>query len=157
MRLDRLLEIFKEASDLAHEMRLSPQPYAFDIAFRYSASNRNRFLFDGEIDKYRIINTATCQPLRDDDLVTAARDGRFGQKLCVVHPALVRRSGIEQGDTILTKATILVSLDLPCWPPRADQYTDERLNEGRTLEWVSRHHGHVLRCVWWLESMRSWP
>lgn len=117
-RLDRLLKIFEEASDLAHEMRLSPRSYAFDIAFRFSASNRDRVLFYGDMAKYRIINTATCQALRKSDLVAVAQDGRIGEKLCVVHPALVLRRGIEQGNIVLTKATILARLDYPVNRPQ---------------------------------------
>jgi hypothetical protein len=81
LRLDSLIKIFKEAADLAHEIRLSPQPYDFVIDFRHSDCNRDRVLFDDEKTKYRIINAANCQPLRDSDIIEVGPNGRIGKKL----------------------------------------------------------------------------
>lgn len=117
---ESLSDIFREAADLAQQIRLSPQPYQFVIDFRYSDFNRDRILFETERAKYRIINAANGQAFRDSDIVEAGYNGRIGKKLCVVHPALVRKGEKEGEDVVLTKATILASLDKPIGrPPKA--------------------------------------
>jgi hypothetical protein len=63
--------------------------------------------------KYRIINAANRQPLRDTDIVEAGPNDRVGKRLCIVHPALLRNGGKWRSDIIVTKATILASLDRP--------------------------------------------
>jgi hypothetical protein len=118
-----LRDIFKEASELAHQICLSPQPYAFEIAFHCSDPDPRRVLIETERTKYRIINAATCQPLRESDIVTVSPKGRVGKKLCVIHPALTRRGENEKENTILTKATILASLDYPIGRPKPKQET----------------------------------
>lgn len=116
--LDTLMEIFKEAADLAHQIRLSPQPYQFEIDFRHSDFNRDRVLFETERATYKIINAANGQALRDSEILEAGSNGRVGKKLCVIHPALVRKSEKDHEDVVLTKATILASLDKPIGRPQ---------------------------------------
>jgi hypothetical protein len=105
--------MFREAADLAYEIRLSEQPHKFDIASRWSELNRDRVLFNKDRAKSRIINVANRQPLRDTDIVEAGLNDRVGKRLCIVHPALLRRGGKGRSDIIRTKATILTSLNRP--------------------------------------------
>lgn len=51
-------------------------------------------------------------------LKLAGSNGRVGKRLCVIHPALSRKSGTEQADIVLTKAIILVAFDLPIGCPQ---------------------------------------
>jgi hypothetical protein len=125
LRLDSLIKIFKEAADLAHEIHLSPQPCGFVIDFRHSDRNRDRVLFGDEKTKYRIINAANCQPLRESDIIEVGPNGRIGKKLCVNRPALVGSGGAERDDITLTKEAILVALDHPTPPPTGYQHTSE--------------------------------
>lgn len=117
-RFDSLMEIFNEAAELAHQIRLSPQPYGYEIAFGYNEPNRDRVLFNDDRAKYKIINAANSQPIHDSDIIEAGPNGRIGKKLCVIHPALVRRGQGERGDMVLTQATILASPDKPISRPQ---------------------------------------
>ena len=117
-RFAGLVTIFKDAADLAHQIQLSPQSYGYETAFRYSDPNSTWVLFNNERTEYKIINAANSQPIRDSDIIEAGPNGRIGKKLCVIHPALVRRGQGERGDIVLTKATILASLDKPISRPQ---------------------------------------
>ncbi len=126
-RFARLLAIFKEAADLAHQIQLSPHKYGYEAAFGYRDPNRDRILFDGDRKEYKIINAANAQPIRDSDIIKAGPNGRIGKKLCVIHPALVRRREGDRQDTVLNKATILARLDAPVTRP-------QRLNTQSNIE-----------------------
>ncbi|ERF70435.1 hypothetical protein EPUS_04713 [Endocarpon pusillum Z07020] len=117
-RFAGLMTIFKDAADLAHQIQLTPQSYGYDTAFWYSDPNSARVLFDDERREYKIINAAYSQPIRDNDIIEVGPNGRIGKKLCVIHPALVRRGQGERGDMVLTQATILASLDKPISRPQ---------------------------------------
>jgi len=128
------MEIFKDAAELAHQIRLSPQLYNFVTAFRCTDSNRDRVLFDEDKAKYKLINAANCQPLRDSDITEAGLNGRIGRKLCVIHPALVRSGGTERDDITLTKATILATLDHPIRRPQNNQAAPKMEGIGKPRE-----------------------
>ena len=103
-----LRKLFTEAADLATNIRLSPTTYLFS-----SEHDLGEPLFTGDIQGLKIINQASGQPIRSLDIIEATQDGKIGEKLCVVHPALVRK-GKESGDDItLVKPTVLCNFDCP--------------------------------------------
>lgn len=69
---------------------------------------------------------ANRQPLRDTAIVEAGLNDRVGKRLCIVHPALLRRGGKGRSDIIRTKATILTSLNRPISRPEKTKKHAER-------------------------------
>ncbi|KAF7513227.1 hypothetical protein GJ744_010623 [Endocarpon pusillum] len=142
-RFAALAAIFKDSADLAHQIQLSLQSYGYETAFRYSDPDSTRVLFKNERTEYEITNTANSQPIRDSDIVEAGPNGRIGKKLCVIHPALVRRGRGERADMVLTQTTILASLDKPVSrPPRAKTQPNIEvrieLREHERTSWAGR-------------------
>jgi hypothetical protein len=138
---ESLMELFKDAAELAYQIRLSPQLYDFVTPFRCSDSNRDRVLFDEDKVKYKIINAANCQPLRDSDIIETGLNGRIGKKLCVIHPALVRNGGTKRDDTTLTKATILATLDHPICRPQNNHAAPKMEGTGKPQETENKEDG----------------
>ena len=46
-------------------------------------------------------------------MIDVDEDGRAGEKLCVVHPALIHRGRHGKADKTLVEAMLLVKLDRP--------------------------------------------
>lgn len=107
-RGQELRKLFTEAAELATNIRLSPTSYTFNSDYVAGGP-----LFMGEIREMRIINEASGQPIRSLDVVKKAHDGRIGIKLCLLHPALVRKSKESGRDVTLVKATMLCNFDHP--------------------------------------------
>jgi hypothetical protein len=141
------MELFKDAAELAHQIRLSPRLYNFVTDFRSNDSNRKRVLFEEDKAKYRIINAANCQPLRDSDIIEVGPNGRIGQKLCVIHPSLIRSGGTERNDMTLTKATILATLDHPIRRPQQNFVAPKMEGAGKP-----RDHGHKANVEGWFKQ-----
>jgi hypothetical protein len=111
-RSEGLRNVFRDAADLARNIRLSQANY------QYAGScNTVETLFLDEVRRFQIIDQASAQPVRTSDTVTGRRDGRIGEKLCVVQPALVRKGKNGGRDITLVRATILCNLDQPVVRP----------------------------------------
>jgi hypothetical protein len=107
-RPGELRKLFTEAADLARDIRISPVTY--QVAHKYSIVEP---LFCDDLHQFRVINQDSAQLIRKSDNIKAAQDGKIGKKLCVVHPALVRKGKNGGRDIVLVKATILCSFDRP--------------------------------------------
>lgn len=105
-RRQDLRKLFSEAADLATNIRLSPATYLF--ACNYGEGNP---LYLGENRAFKIINQASGQPIRSSDVFKSNQDGKIGEKLCLIHPALVRKGKESGRDVNLVKATMLCSFD----------------------------------------------
>lgn len=104
-----LRKFFAEAADLAKNVRLSPATYYYQCRCNVGAS----FFGPGNHD-FKIIDQASAQLVRTSDTFkVTTRDGRIGEMLCVVQPALVRKGKNGGRDITLVKATILCNLDHP--------------------------------------------
>ena len=103
---EALRKIFSEAADLAKNMRIAPSTYVFASDYDIGGP----LSLDDSV-KFKIIDQATAQHLRSSDLMKATPDGRVGQKLCVIHPGLVRKGQNDGREIVLVKPTILCKFD----------------------------------------------
>ena len=102
-----------ECEDLAANIRLSNASYTFIAEFCANNTPESRILYERDLRQYRVLNEATGQPIRGEKSVQVGLDGRVGEKLCVVHPAMVRCGQSGESGLTLIPATILVKLDMP--------------------------------------------
>ena len=100
-------------AELAHNIRLSPFSYDFPASFKPNDSAKSRVLRSEDLGKYKLMDAQTGQPIRGPSSVVVGKDGRAGEKLCVIQPALVRRGINGAKDVTLVKATVLASFDSP--------------------------------------------
>jgi hypothetical protein len=107
-RSEKLRNVFRDAADLAKTTHLSRANY------QYAGScSTGETLFWDEFRRFKIIDQANAQPIRNSDTMAARRDGRIGEKLRMVQPALVRKGKNGGRDITLFKATILCNFDHP--------------------------------------------
>ena len=100
-----------EAAELAKNIRLSVASCWFVFEFPAKDPPNGRILFSADLEDYIVINLATGQPIRGVQTIIAGPDGRVGEVLCCIHPALKRKGGKNGKDIVVAKATILVKFD----------------------------------------------
>ena len=66
-----------------------------------------------DLDTYRLVNAETGSEIHNPGMIDVDEDGRAGEKLCVVHPALIHRGRHGKADKTLVEAMLLVKLDRP--------------------------------------------
>jgi hypothetical protein len=113
---EQWLKIVTEAAELSRSIRLSPAFYEFEIDFVPRDSMHSRVLYGADLERYKAVDNASGQPIRGVKNVVIGINGRIGEKLCVIHPALKRRGKSVEKDVVLVPTTILVKLDLPAIP-----------------------------------------
>jgi hypothetical protein len=101
-------KIIAAAADLALNIRLSTVHYAFEVAADLSVPG-DGVLTESEMQKYEIINADTGLQLRTSSLVFSDKEGRVGEKLCTLRPALVRSGGDGSRGLVLVKEVIIVN------------------------------------------------
>lgn len=108
---------------LASQLRLSARDYRLifhPFSLRGSSSaasarnnnNNNSPAYGYEIANSRMVDLATHKVIRPDSALKVGEDGRIGEEMLVVAPALVREGG-GGGRVMVCKATVLVRLDEP--------------------------------------------
>lgn len=112
-RSEELRNVFRDAADLAKNIRLSQANYQY-----VGSCKTGETLFLDEVRRFKIIDQTSAQPVRNSDTMTGRQDGRIGEKLCVVQPALVRKGKNGGRDITLVKATILCNFDHPVVRPK---------------------------------------
>lgn len=119
-RSQELRDIFTEAAELAKNIRLSTAVYEY----RYSCK-MGEALFLHEIQDFNVLDRSTAQLLRSSDMIQAGPDSRIGEKLCMIHPAFVRKGKNGGRDITLVKATILCGFDQPIHRRRTKKATSD--------------------------------
>ena len=106
-------EIVSEAADFGDNIRLSAAAYQFLYDFVPKSHPESRVLYLADFQKFKVIDQASGQPVRGSTIAVVDGRARVGEKLCVIHPALIRQGRGGDKDVLLVKATILVKLDRP--------------------------------------------
>ena len=104
-------KIIAAAADLAHNIRMSTVSYTYGTILEPAAPVDQRFMFIDEVKTFTVINSSTGQPLKASSMFDTAQDGKIGEKLCVLHPALTRRGTGGGEDITIIKATVVVKFD----------------------------------------------
>ena len=110
---DLYAQIIQPSLHLANTLRLSSSDYR--LLFRPFArdSEHARTAYQHEVAHSSMMDVATHKMIRADSAVKAAEDGRIGEEVLVVCPALVRALRDGKGRVVVCKATVLVKLDEP--------------------------------------------
>ncbi len=106
-------QIILPAVHLANKLRLSTTDYRllFHPFTRDPAKATTAYHY--EIQNSSMIDLATHKVIRPDSILKVAEDGRIGEEVLVVAPAMVREQRGGQGKVMVCKPTVLVKLDEP--------------------------------------------
>ena len=104
-------QIVSDAGVLARNMRLTTSQYGFDFDANPTDAGDKRALYHSDIKNYKIIDCATGEQLLNSHTVEQDDAGKVGERVCTVHPALIRWGVAGGGDLVLVSATILVNFD----------------------------------------------
>ena len=99
------------AADLAHNIRLSTTEYRFEFHFDPKTPSKDRVFFIQDLDRFNVVDCKTAQPLPRSSSVNADENGRVGEMISTIHPALQRKGHNGGEDLELIKATVLVRFD----------------------------------------------
>jgi len=105
--------ILQPAIRLVNAMRVSDTNYLMVSYLFAKASNEQYAIFRNEIQHYELVESTTHKIIRPDSILKVADDGRIGEEMFVVSPALLRSQKDGNGTVILCKPTILAKLDAP--------------------------------------------
>ncbi len=107
-----LQDITTTAAKLASKIATASDRYSMKYSFRPSHSTEARQLYTNMLGDYSLIDIETGQTVTSAFTITSRKDGRVGEMLAVILPALER----VQEDVmavIVVKSTILVRFDQP--------------------------------------------
>lgn len=105
-------QVVLPAVDLATTIRISMADYHFLAQLFKKAPEKANTIYHNEIQHYQLIDNATHKIVRPDSAIKIANDGRIGNELLIVSPALMRQKD-DGHKTIVSKPTIIIKLDQP--------------------------------------------
>lgn len=105
-------QVVLPAIDLATAIRVSMVDYQFVTHLFDKAPEKQHTIYRNEIQHYQLIDNATHKIIRPDSAVKIAEDGRIGNELLVISPALLRNKDGDNG-AVISRPTVLVKLDQP--------------------------------------------
>ena len=105
-------QVVLPAIELATAIRVSMVDYHFVARLFRKGPEKQNAIYHNEIQHYQLIDNATHKIVRPDSSLKIANDGRIGDELLILSPALVRKKD-EDHSTIISKPTILIKLDQP--------------------------------------------
>lgn len=105
-------QIVLPAIELATAIRVSMVDYHFAVRLFNKAAEKQHTIYHNEIPHYQLVDNATHKVVRPDSVLKIAEDGRIGEELLVVSPALMRKKD-EDHRAIICRPTILLKLDQP--------------------------------------------
>ena len=105
-------QIFVTALQVSNSIHLSTIDYR--ILSRLSKpSDKSKPVFRHELQKCEMMDMSSHKTIRPDNILKIADDGRIGEQMLCVQPALLRKNRDSAGSTMLCKPIILVKLDEP--------------------------------------------
>jgi hypothetical protein len=104
------LRIMNPAADLAILMRTSPATYCFESAFAPSTETQATSILRKDLGLSNMIDAESGRAIKASRTLHFKNDGKFGEELCIIHPALICH-GKRGQEMRLRKATTLVKLD----------------------------------------------
>ena len=105
-------QVVLPAIEIATAMRVSMTDYQLETRLFKKAPEKANAIYHNEIQHYQLVDNATHKIVRPDSTLKTADDGRIGEELLVVSPALLRKKD-ENHRAIICKPTILIKLDEP--------------------------------------------
>lgn len=104
--------IVNPAVQVAANMRLSTETYRTTSRLAGKSSDQTS-MFNHEIQRCNMIDLSSHKIIRPDSLLKAGEDGRIGEQMLVVQPALIRTPREAGPNAVLCKPSMLVRLDEP--------------------------------------------
>ena len=106
-------QIIQPAIALATALRLSTTGYRLVFHPFIRDPSKATTAYNYEIQNSSMIDLMTHKIIRPDSVLKIADDGRLGEEMLVVSPALVRDQRDGRGKVMVCKPTVLVKLDEP--------------------------------------------
>lgn len=105
-------QVIVPAVQVSTSIRLSPIDYR--VASRMpKPPDQSKTMFINELQKCEMMDIITHKMIRPDSILKIAENGRIGQQMLVVQPALLRASKGHNDNFVLCKPLVLVRLDEP--------------------------------------------
>ena len=98
------------AWELSRQLRTSPVKYSFHRRYIEGTTSEAKALYREDMECNILLDAVTGSKLRRSTDIVYDNHDSFGQRLCVIFPALVRRNPAGQ-DIKIGKATLLVKLN----------------------------------------------
>ena len=98
------------AWELSKQLRTSSAKYKFDERYIDGTTSKAKAIYREDMECSILLDSGTGSKLRRSTDVVFDSNGSFGQRLCVIFPALVRSKADGQ-DIKIGKATLLVALN----------------------------------------------
>lgn len=106
-------QIIQPAMHLATKLRISTTDYRLTFHPFARDSGKSTTAYHYEIQNCCMMDIMTHKIVRPDSVLKIAEDGRIGEEMLVVSPALVRDQKDGKGKVMVCKPTVLVKLDEP--------------------------------------------
>lgn len=106
-------QIIQPAMQLATKLRLSSTDHRLTFHPFTRDPGRSTTAYHYEIQNSCMMDIMTHKIIRPDSILKIAEDGRIGEEMLVVSPALVRDQKDAKGKVMVCKPTLLVKLDEP--------------------------------------------
>lgn len=105
-------QVIIPAVQVSTSIRLSPVDYR--TASRMpKPPDQSKIMFINELQKCEMMDIITHKMIRPDSILKIAENGRIGEQMLVVQPALLRTLKGNNDSVILCKPLVLVRLDEP--------------------------------------------
>lgn len=104
--------IVSPAVQVAANMRLSTENYRTTSRLAGKTSDQNS-MFINEVQRCNMIDLSSHKIIRPDSMLKVGEDGRIGEQMLVVQPALIRTPREAGPNAVLCKPSMLVRLDEP--------------------------------------------
>ena len=105
-------QVVLPAVSLSTAIRVSMEDYHFVPRLFCKAPETANIIYHNEIQHYQLIDNGTHKIIKPDSSLKINEDGRIGNKLLIVSPALLRKKDSDHS-VIISKPTILIKLDQP--------------------------------------------
>ncbi|CAD6591487.1 MAG: hypothetical protein ASARMPREDX12_005190 [Alectoria sarmentosa] len=106
-------QIILPAIQLATKLRLSTTDYRLIFHPFTRDPSKSTTAYHYEIQNSSMMDIMTHKIIRPDSILKVAEDGRIGEEMLVVSPALVRNQRDGNGRVMVCKPTVLIKLDEP--------------------------------------------
>lgn len=104
--------IVNPAVQVAANMRLSTETYRTTSRLAGKPPDQNS-MFIHEVQRCNMIDLSSHKILRPDSVLKVGEDGKIGEQVLVVQPALIRTPREAGPNVVLCKPSMLVRLDEP--------------------------------------------
>lgn len=101
------------AIQVSTSMRMSTTTYRMTTRLANKNPDHNLIMYAHELQRCHMVDVASHKIIRPDSALKVAEDGRIGEQMLVLQPALLRIQREGGSNLVLCKPTMLVRLDEP--------------------------------------------